>query len=78
MALTVTRVSGSGGHTDDEDIAVPVDDGNDLLVECSGGCGKKILSFGFPESSDWGDSTEGALCLECRALPLKHTPVGES
>lgn len=76
MALTVTKKSGSVGIPDiDVDVEIPVDDGNDLLKECTGGCGKKILFFGFPDDeSEWGDGVEGAYCIDCRSKPLKHTP----
>lgn len=73
MALTVTKTSGSVGSPE-VDVGVPVEDGNDLLRECAGGCGKKILFFGFPEPGEWGEQVEGSLCVECRSKPLKHTP----
>lgn len=73
MSLTVTKTSGS--LVDHEsDSAEAVEDGNDLLKECGGGCGKKILFFGFPESQEWPEGVEGALCVECRSKPLRHVP----
>jgi hypothetical protein len=71
MSLSVTKISGSTSG-DDRDLVVPVEDGGDLLRECAGGCGKKILFFGFPKNKDWGSQLEGALCVECRSKPLKH------
>jgi fermentation-respiration switch protein FrsA (DUF1100 family) len=73
MSLSVTKTSGSVEEYE-ADAAVPVEDGNDLLRECAGKCGKKILFFGFLDSSDWGEGVEGALCVECRSKPLKHIP----
>lgn len=78
MSLTVTRTSGSAHDDADIDIAVPVDDGSDMLIECAGGCKKKILFFGFEKSEDWGEGVEGALCIDCRARPLKHASGSES
>lgn len=49
-----------------------IDDGSDILTECAGGCGKKILFFGHPVSNDWGDGIDGAFCLECRTASLSH------
>lgn len=72
MALTTTRLSGSGAESDDD--GVLVDDGADMLAECPGGCGKKVLKFSTFVDDDWGDSVEVLMCLECRAKPLKHTP----
>lgn len=47
----------------------------EMLRPCMGGCGQKILFFGFPENKeDWGSQVEGTLCLECRSKPLKHIP----
>lgn len=71
--MTVTRTSGSVEDFE-IDVAVPVDDGNDLLKDCAGGCGKKILFFGFPGSADWGEELEGSLCIDCRSKTFKHTP----
>jgi len=48
-------------------IDVPVsqkETGNDLLRLCAGGCGNKILFFGFPETEDWSESVIGALCVQ--------------
>lgn len=73
MSLTTTKTSGSVEDFE-IDIAVPVEDGNDLLRLCAGKCGKKILFFGFPGSDDWAEGVEGALCVECRSKPLKHIP----
>ena len=70
MALTIVKNSGSV-QRDDPDEAVEVDDGSDLLVVCAGGCGKKILFFDFPRTTEWGDATEGTLCLECKSRPLR-------
>lgn len=77
MALSTVKTSGSlSAEIDEKDAAVPVEDGNDLLRVCAGGCGKKILFFGFPETGvEWSAEVEGSLCLECRSSPLKHTPV---
>lgn len=77
MALSTIKTSGSlSAEANEKDIAIVVEDGNDLLRTCAGGCGKKILFFGFPETGiEWSREVEGALCLECRASPLKHTPV---
>lgn len=69
MLLSVTKKSGS---VEDTDMAIPVETGDDLLIECSGGCGKKILFFGTPLKD-----SEGILCLECMSAPLKHTPKGK-
>ena len=58
---------------DDELLAVDVeleDDGSDILKECFGGCGKKILIFGPGLSEEWGDGVAGALCLECKAKSI--------
>ena len=74
MNLSTTKLSGS---TSDDNLAVAVEDGNDILRECAGGCGKKILFFGFPDENDWGENLDGALCLECKSNPLKHTPYQE-
>lgn len=79
MALSVTKASGSvSDHHDDDDLAVVVDEADDILQPCAGGCGKKILSFGFSGDSDWGEKMAGTLCIECLAKPLKHEPAGES
>lgn len=75
MTLAVTKSSGS---KDDKDLAVPVEDGSDLLHECAGGCGNKILMFGVLNMEDWGRAAEGALCLECKMKPLKHDPKKKS
>lgn len=69
--VTVTKTSGS---LDDADLAVPVDGPEDILRDCAGGCGQKVLFFGFPPPGEWSDQVEGALCLTCRAKPLAHTP----
>lgn len=39
--------------------AIQEETGNDLLRECAGECGQKILIF--------GDEKEGAFCLDCKA-----------
>lgn len=54
MSVIVSRSSGS---VDDEDIAEVYEDASDILIDCIGGCKKKILVF--------GSSNEGAECLEC-------------
>lgn len=46
------------------------EEGADILKECFGGCKKKILVFSLPSTEDWGENTEGALCLECKARLL--------
>lgn len=76
MALNIVKKSGSLPTEIDSNAAVPVEDGADILRICAGGCGKKILFFGFPETGvEWSAEVAGALCLECTAHPLKHTPV---
>ena len=42
--------------------------GNDLLVDCAGGCGKKILNF-F-STYTWADGVTSAMCLECVAFAI--------
>ena len=49
----------------------PEENGNDLLRECAGKCGKKILFFGLSADADWKDAIDGAFCLDCRAKLLK-------
>lgn len=77
MALNIVKKSGSlPTEIDSGAGATVVEDGADILRICAGGCEKKILFFGFLETGvEWGAEVEGALCLECRAKPLKHTPV---
>lgn len=41
-------------------------DASDILQECAGKCGKKILLF-LSTANDWGDGTDGQLCIDCRA-----------
>lgn len=72
--MTVTKTSKTGS---DEELAVPVEDGNDILKQCAGGCGKVVLFFGTNLADDWGAGVEGSLCLECRSKPLRHVPEGE-
>lgn len=38
--------------------------GDDILMLCAGGCGKKILTIGLSESV-------GSLCIDCLTFPLK-------
>ncbi len=74
MALSIIKTSGTLPTDVEEDHkTTSIDDGSDLLRECAGGCGKKILFFGFPEiGSNWGAEVEGTLCLECSSSHLKH------
>lgn len=48
-------------------VEVELEDDSDILKDCAGKCGQKILDFGMPVTGDWGMNTEGAYCLECRA-----------
>lgn len=75
MRSLSTRDSLSGGpaveptiEEDDDVLVVDVElEENDILRDCAGKCGQKILDFGMP-AGDWGDSmVEGAFCLECRS-----------
>lgn len=49
------------------EVEVELEDNSDILRDCAGKCGQKILSFSLPSTDNWGDNTEGAFCLECRA-----------
>lgn len=76
MPLSITRTSGSVDLMED-DWAEEVDDGNDLLRECEGGCGKKILFFSSPRPKKskkkfTPEELEQLMCLECRSKPLKQ------
>jgi len=75
MILTTTRLSGSAENTDEENVAVPVEDGNDILHFCPGGCKKKVLFFGFNTDSDWGDQLNDSMCIECRSRLIKDAMV---
>lgn len=68
--LLVTKTQSGSLPPDDPDAGVPVEDGSDILRECAGGCGQKILVFG-PQPDDWGEGVAGAFCLECRSRPFK-------
>lgn len=46
----------------------------DVLIECVGGCGKKILRF-FSVFSGAAEVSAAHLCLECRSKPLKVETV---
>ncbi len=68
--MSITRNSGSAAN-DDTDLGVPVEDGNDILRLCPGGCKKKILFFGFDPELDWGDQLADAMCIDCKTRLLK-------
>jgi hypothetical protein len=72
--LTMVKNSGSLSSDDELDIAVEVDDGDDLLKLCAGGCGQKILVFSL-ESENWGEHIDGALCLECKTKQITYDDV---
>ena len=55
---------------DDSDLAVIVDDGNDLLIDCAGGCKKKILSFGTKKKGKRKNDLEGHFCIDCLSKKL--------
>ena len=70
MVLSITKKSGSVA-SEELDAAVPVEDGNDILKLCPGGCKKKVLFFGFSGSADWGEQLDNAMCIDCKTRLLK-------
>ena len=76
MHATVIKNSGSVS-VEDNDMAVTVDDPNELLRLCPGGCKKMILFFGDDNvvsgSVDWAEQISNMMCLDCRAKLLKGT-----
>ena len=39
-------------------------DNSDLLIDCAGGCKKRILYFA-PQVDNWGEAINSRMCLEC-------------
>jgi hypothetical protein len=72
--LTMVKNSGSLSPDDELDIGVEIDNGDDLLKLCAGGCGQKILAFAV-SSDDWGEHIDGALCLECKTKQITYEDV---
>jgi len=75
MSLSITKNSGSISSDElDVDIAVLVEDGEDILRLCPGGCKKKILFFGFDAQSekDWGEQLDDMMCIDCKTRIMRE------
>jgi len=70
-----TIMNKNSGSAEDSDMAIIVDDPDELLRLCPGGCKKKILFFGDDNvasgSVDWADQINNMMCLDCRANLLR-------
>lgn len=73
--MNVDTITGSQPAAEVDISKEAYEEGNTVLMECFGGCKKKILIFGPVDAKDWGEGMDGALCLECKAKGLKSGSI---